>query len=150
MKTLCLRVAALTILLNLATPRAAWTAVSDGVSAEHGDALGRGGGIGFTTAGLTGVRNPAGSMQPFGRAAPVERGRLFDDSRKLDAEGRFDHDGRRPRERRFVYPLCYAYAYCPSPLAPCIWQGGYWTTEPVLTDDGFEVAEQVWVPPGCY
>ena len=156
MKKLCLGLA-FTLLVSLTAPWAAWSAVFGGPAGGQGGAFGRGGGIGGNPAGGGSALNPAGPSQSFGgRSAPVGRGRRFDDSGRLDAEGRFDHDGEHrfgrgchPRAR-FAYPLCYAYAFCPLPYEPCVWQGGYWITEPGVTDDGFEVAEQVWVPPGCY
>lgn len=147
MNPLYLRLA-FAFLLTLAAPRAAWSAAPGNAGAGHGGALGRGGGS-------MGALNPAGPMRPFAPGAP--NGRLFGDGGRLDAEGRFDRDGGhdfahgfRRGEHRFAYPLCYAYPSCPSVLEPCIWRGGSWIAEPVVTDDGSEVAEQFWVPPGCY
>jgi hypothetical protein len=102
----------------------------------------------------------AGQMGGFGRggvgghAGPANRGGRVGGPGQFDHEGRFDHGGLHGfgdhMHRRFPYPVCFAYAYCPSPALPCVWQGGYWTAQPTFDATGAEIDVPLWVPPGCY
>jgi hypothetical protein len=95
----------------------------------------------------------AGHMGGFGQGGASRGGRVGRPG-PFDHEGRFDHGGMHGfgdhTHRRFPYPVCFAYAYCPSPAVPCIWQEGYWTVQPTFDATGVEIDVPLWVPPGCY
>jgi hypothetical protein len=128
---------AMTVLLAMTAPSAAWSVGFSGGAAGHVGGFGQG--------------NAGGHLGPAGRGGLDGR---FDHLGPFDHEGRFDHGGmqgfRNHVQRRFAYPVCFAYAYCPSPALPCIWQGGYWTVQPTFDAAGVEIDVSLWVPPGCY
>jgi len=123
------------VLSEITAPPLARSVGLGGGGGGHPGGMGRGG---------VGTLNPAG---PSNRVGPFDR------------DGSFDHRGMRDHDRgfhgqhrfeRFGFPICPAYAYCPSPVGPCEWQDGYWTVQPFYDEYGDETLARVWIPGGCY
>ena len=149
----------ITLLLGTAAPPSVWSVGPGGAMGGH--AGGMGGGIGnLNPAGGGGMsRGGVGNLNPAGPASPMRPVGPFNRVDPIDREGRFDHGGMRDHDHglrgqhrfgRFAYPVCFAYAYCPSPVWPCAWHDGYWTEQLGVDAAGAETAYNVWVPPGCY
>ena len=150
MKTLSLSLV-MAVLLGTTAPPAAWS-IGGGSAGGH---CGFGGGAGGHVGGFGGGAGHPGSPGGVGRFGPggfPHRMDPFDREGQFDHGGRFDHghdfDGRHGAAR-FAYPVCFAYAYCPYPVAPCFWEDGHWAGQ-LGYDERAPVVYGAWVPPGCY
>jgi len=134
MKTVALSLM-IAVLLGMASPPSAWSA-------------GPGGGMGGHVGGFRG--GAFGDLDPVGRVDPGSAGGPLDHPGRIDRDDRAEHGGmlgvRDHINEPFGYPVCSAYAYCPSPVSPCAWEGA---GPPSVDDDSAETAYGDWVPPGC-
>lgn len=143
----------LAVLLGMTAPPAVWSAGPGGGGGGHG---GMGGGGGGHMGGFGGGAGHLGSPGGVGRLGPGGFPHRMDD---FDREGDFDHGGLHDHPRnfgrfdgraRFGYPVCFAYPYCPYPVAPCFWEDGHWAGQPGYYDERAPAVYGAWIPPGCY
>ena len=143
----------LAVLLQMTAPPAAWSIGAGSGAGGHGGGFGGGAHMGGVGGGPGGHGGGGGGRpgSPGGFEHLGPRG-LPNHMHPFDREGQFDHrhdfDGRHGRAR-FAYPVCFAYAYCPYPIAPCVWEYGHWAGQ-LGYDERAPVVYGAWVPPGCY
>lgn len=143
----------LAVLLWMAAPPAAWSVGPGGGAGGHMGGFGGGAGHPGSPGGAGHRGSPGGDggrLGPGGFPHPMD---------PFDREGRFDHGGLHDHPRgfgrhhgfaRFAYPVCFAYAYCPYPAAPCFWEDGHWAGQPGYYEERAPAVYGAWVPPGCY
>jgi hypothetical protein len=151
----------LAVLLEMTAPLAVWSIGAGGGAGGHGGGFGGGGGAhmggvgggpGGRVGGGAGRPGSPGGFEHRGPGGGLNRMDPFDREGEFDRGGRFDHGhrfGDLHGRARFAYPVCYAYAYCPYPIAPCVWEDGHWAGQ-LGYDERAPVVYGAWVPPGCY